>query len=215
MAFTFKKVLNNVEIGKSLFDPEGAKIVAELAAKAKAKGVMLTLPVDYVCGGQVRRRRRDEAGGRCRRASRPAGWASTSGRSPSRCSAPRFCARRPSSGTVPPACSSSTRSPPAPRPGRCDRRGDRQRRDHRGRRRRHGHRGQEIQGRRQGDALLDRRRRQPRVPRGQGAARRRLSRGLKRRSFEFGFRVPRCGGRIPGAKLSCSESAILSSAHHP
>lgn len=48
MAFTFKKVLENVEIGSSLFDPEGAKIVAELAAKAKAKGVKLVLPVDYV-----------------------------------------------------------------------------------------------------------------------------------------------------------------------
>jgi phosphoglycerate kinase len=48
MAFTFKKVLENVEIGNSLFDPEGAKIVAELAAKAKAKGVNLVLPVDYV-----------------------------------------------------------------------------------------------------------------------------------------------------------------------
>ena len=48
MAFTFKKVLENVEIGNSLFDPEGAKIVAELAAKAKAKGVKLVLPVDYV-----------------------------------------------------------------------------------------------------------------------------------------------------------------------
>jgi phosphoglycerate kinase len=50
MAFTFKKVLNGMEIGGSLFDPEGAKIVAELAAKAQAKGVKLHLPVDYVCG---------------------------------------------------------------------------------------------------------------------------------------------------------------------
>jgi phosphoglycerate kinase len=48
MAFTFKKVIEHVEIGASLFDPEGAKIVAELAAKAKAKGVKLVLPVDYV-----------------------------------------------------------------------------------------------------------------------------------------------------------------------
>jgi phosphoglycerate kinase len=48
MAFTFKKVLENVEIGSSLFDAEGAKIVAELAAKAKAKGVKLTFPVDYI-----------------------------------------------------------------------------------------------------------------------------------------------------------------------
>ena len=30
MAFTFKKVLNGMEIGDSLFDPEGAKIVGEL-----------------------------------------------------------------------------------------------------------------------------------------------------------------------------------------
>ena len=39
MAYTFKKVLNGMEIGDSLFDPEGAKIVAELVAKAKARGV--------------------------------------------------------------------------------------------------------------------------------------------------------------------------------
>jgi phosphoglycerate kinase len=49
MAFTFKKVLNGMEIGASLFDPEGAKLVPEIAAKAAAKGVKLTLPVDYVC----------------------------------------------------------------------------------------------------------------------------------------------------------------------
>lgn len=48
MAFTFKKVLQNMEIGSSLFDAEGAKIVQELADKAKAKGVKLVLPVDYV-----------------------------------------------------------------------------------------------------------------------------------------------------------------------
>lgn len=50
MAFTFKKVLNNMEIGASLFDPEGAKMVAEIMAKAQAKGVKIHLPVDYVCG---------------------------------------------------------------------------------------------------------------------------------------------------------------------
>ncbi len=49
MAFTFKKVLNNVAIGKSLFDAEGAKIVKELMDKAAAKGVKIHLPVDYVC----------------------------------------------------------------------------------------------------------------------------------------------------------------------
>jgi phosphoglycerate kinase len=49
MAYTFKKVLNGMEIGESLFDPEGAKIVAELVAKAKERGVAIILPVDYVC----------------------------------------------------------------------------------------------------------------------------------------------------------------------
>ena len=50
MAFTFKKVLNNMEIGSSLFDPEGAKLVKDLMAKAEAKGVKIHLPVDYICG---------------------------------------------------------------------------------------------------------------------------------------------------------------------
>jgi len=48
MAFTFRKVLNGWEIGDSLFDAEGAKIIPELAEKAKAKGVNLHLPVDFV-----------------------------------------------------------------------------------------------------------------------------------------------------------------------
>jgi len=50
MAFTFKKVFQNVEIGTSLFDAEGAKIVGELMQKAQAKGVKIHLPVDYTCG---------------------------------------------------------------------------------------------------------------------------------------------------------------------
>lgn len=49
MAYTFKKVLANMPIGDSLFDPEGAKIVAELVAKADEKGVKIHLPVDFVC----------------------------------------------------------------------------------------------------------------------------------------------------------------------
>jgi len=49
MAYTFKKVMNGMEIGSSLFDPEGAKIVGELVEKAKARGVSIILPVDYVC----------------------------------------------------------------------------------------------------------------------------------------------------------------------
>jgi phosphoglycerate kinase len=49
MAYTFKKVLDGMEIGGSLFDPEGAKIVADLAAKAKERNVRLIFPVDFVC----------------------------------------------------------------------------------------------------------------------------------------------------------------------
>lgn len=49
MAYTFKKVIDGMEIGASLFDEEGAKIVADLAATAKAKGVKLIFPVDYIC----------------------------------------------------------------------------------------------------------------------------------------------------------------------
>ena len=39
-----------MEIGDSLFDPGGAKIVSELMENAKAKGVKIHLPVDFVCG---------------------------------------------------------------------------------------------------------------------------------------------------------------------
>jgi len=48
MAFTFKKVINNLAIGASLFDEEGAKIVPDLIAKAKKNGKEIILPVDYV-----------------------------------------------------------------------------------------------------------------------------------------------------------------------
>jgi phosphoglycerate kinase len=48
MAFTFKKVLEGMEIGNSLFDPKGAEIARELFDKAAAKGVKIHLPVDFV-----------------------------------------------------------------------------------------------------------------------------------------------------------------------
>merc|ERR1712048_298937 len=48
MAFTFLKVLNNMNIGGSLFDEDGAKIVPEIMEKAKAKNVKITLPSDFV-----------------------------------------------------------------------------------------------------------------------------------------------------------------------
>ena len=48
MAYTFLKVRDNMEIGASLFDADGAKIVPELLAKAQAKNKKLHLPVDWV-----------------------------------------------------------------------------------------------------------------------------------------------------------------------
>uniref|UniRef100_A0A8C7N6C3 Phosphoglycerate kinase n=1 Tax=Oncorhynchus kisutch TaxID=8019 RepID=A0A8C7N6C3_ONCKI len=48
MAFTFLNVLNNMEIGTSLYDEEGAKIVKELMAKAEKNNVKINLPVDFI-----------------------------------------------------------------------------------------------------------------------------------------------------------------------
>lgn len=48
MAFTFKKTLENVSIGNSLFDAAGSEKVAGLVEKAKQKGVKIVFPVDYV-----------------------------------------------------------------------------------------------------------------------------------------------------------------------
>lgn len=48
MAYTFRKVMDNMPIGKSIFDPKGAEIVPRVLEKAKAKGVKVHLPVDFV-----------------------------------------------------------------------------------------------------------------------------------------------------------------------
>ncbi|KAI8099193.1 phosphoglycerate kinase 1 [Halteromyces radiatus] len=48
MSFTFKKTLNDVKIGNSLFDQPGSELVNGLVEKAKAKNVKLVFPVDYV-----------------------------------------------------------------------------------------------------------------------------------------------------------------------
>lgn len=50
MAFTFKKVWNNVQIGDSIFDQAGAEIVPKLVEKAKKNNVEIVLPVDWVAG---------------------------------------------------------------------------------------------------------------------------------------------------------------------
>lgn len=52
MAYTFHKVNRGMAIGSSLYDKAGAEIVAELEAKAKAKGVELIFPIDFVCGNK-------------------------------------------------------------------------------------------------------------------------------------------------------------------
>jgi len=52
MAFTFLKVINNIEIGSSLYDEEGAAIVPKIMETAKAKGVTIHLPTDFVCGSK-------------------------------------------------------------------------------------------------------------------------------------------------------------------
>lgn len=48
MAFTFKKTLDGVKIGNSLFDEAGSKLVKDLVEKAKKNNVKIVLPVDYV-----------------------------------------------------------------------------------------------------------------------------------------------------------------------
>ncbi|MEY2931742.1 MAG: hypothetical protein RL033_2491 [Pseudomonadota bacterium] len=48
MAYTFKKVMDGMAIGSSLFDADGAKIVDKLVAKAKERNVTLHFPVDFV-----------------------------------------------------------------------------------------------------------------------------------------------------------------------
>ncbi|KAH7310641.1 phosphoglycerate kinase [Stachybotrys elegans] len=48
MAFTFKKTLENMAIGNSLFDEAGAKTVSKLMEKAKAKNVKVVLPTDFI-----------------------------------------------------------------------------------------------------------------------------------------------------------------------
>merc|ERR1712113_155688 len=48
MAYTFLKIKDNMAIGTSLYDEEGAKIVPEIMEKAAKLGVEIILPVDFV-----------------------------------------------------------------------------------------------------------------------------------------------------------------------
>merc|ERR1712216_1063168 len=47
MAFTFLKVLNDAKIGSSLFDEDGAELVPQIMAAAKANNVEMIFPVDF------------------------------------------------------------------------------------------------------------------------------------------------------------------------
>ncbi|EEH21101.1 phosphoglycerate kinase [Paracoccidioides brasiliensis Pb03] len=48
MAYTFKKVLDNVKIGSSLFDEAGSKIVLDIVTKAKKNNINIVFPVDHL-----------------------------------------------------------------------------------------------------------------------------------------------------------------------
>jgi len=72
MAYTFLKVTNNMAIGKSIYDPEGAKIVPDLVAKAKTKGVQLHLPVDFIAADKFDPKANTQAASLA--SGIPAGW---------------------------------------------------------------------------------------------------------------------------------------------
>ena len=48
MAFTFLKVIENMEIGKSLYDEESAKEIPKIMEKAKKNKVNIHFPIDFV-----------------------------------------------------------------------------------------------------------------------------------------------------------------------
>nr|XP_004649782.2 phosphoglycerate kinase 2 [Jaculus jaculus] len=72
MAYTFLKVLQNMEIGSSLFDEEGAKIVKEIMAKAEKNQVKMTFPVDFVTANKFEENA--EVGQATVQSGIPAGW---------------------------------------------------------------------------------------------------------------------------------------------
>jgi phosphoglycerate kinase len=76
MAFTFLKVLNGIEIGTSLFDEEGSKIVGEIMEKAKAKKCGNCFTCRFRVLYEIRRRRRNQG---CRHQIRHPCWFHGSG----------------------------------------------------------------------------------------------------------------------------------------
>jgi len=72
MAFTFHKVMSNMEIGGSLFDEDGAKIVNNLIEKAAAKNVKLHFPCDFITADKFAEDA--QVGAATVEAGIPAGW---------------------------------------------------------------------------------------------------------------------------------------------
>ena len=54
MAFTFLKSINpSYQIGSSLYDAEGAKLVADIMEKAKKNKVQMIFPTDFICNAEI------------------------------------------------------------------------------------------------------------------------------------------------------------------
>jgi phosphoglycerate kinase len=53
MAFTFKKILDRMSIGKSLFDQKGSEMVDGLMKKAAARKVKIHLPTDFLAASKI------------------------------------------------------------------------------------------------------------------------------------------------------------------
>jgi phosphoglycerate kinase len=54
MAFTFLKTIKNMQIGKSIYDEEGANTVEEIVKKAKERNVELIFPEDFVIASEIK-----------------------------------------------------------------------------------------------------------------------------------------------------------------
>ncbi|XP_030383280.1 phosphoglycerate kinase-like [Scaptodrosophila lebanonensis] len=53
MAFTFLKTLKCMEIGKSLYDEKGSKMIPEIMSQAMKNNVEIILPVDFICANEI------------------------------------------------------------------------------------------------------------------------------------------------------------------
>ncbi|CAF0843169.1 unnamed protein product [Adineta steineri] len=61
MAYTFLKEKDNMKIGKSLYDTEGAKSIQKILEKAKSKNVEIHLPVDFIVANDLKSKDTKEA----------------------------------------------------------------------------------------------------------------------------------------------------------